>query len=133
MNNLILLLSLLAFLFVLGYWQRLRNGKFRKVNGLSISEVELNQKLGRKATLVQFSTTFCAECRTAKAIVRDVVKDFKDITYVEVDAESNLDLVRRVDIRSTPTTIFLDAKGFEIARAKGAPKRDQLIKAIKAI
>ena len=133
MNNLILLLSLLAFLFVLGYWQRLRNGKFRKVNGLSISEVELNQKLGRKATLVQFSTTFCSECRTAKAIVRDVVKNFKDITYVEVDAESNLDLVRRVDIRSTPTTIFLDAKGFEIARAKGAPKRDQLIKAIKAI
>ena len=47
--------------------------------------------------------------------------------------ESNLDLVRRVDIRSTPTTIFLDSKGFEIARAKGAPKRDQLIKAIKAI
>jgi thioredoxin-related protein len=133
MNNLILLLSLLAFLFVLGYWQRLRNGKFRKVNGLSISEVELNQKLGRKATLVQFSTTFCSECRTAKAIVRYVVKDFKDITYVEVDAESNLDLVRRVDIRSTPTTIFLDSKGFEIARAKGAPKRDQLIKAIKAI
>jgi len=133
MNNLILLLSLLAFLFVLGYWQRLRNGKFRKVNGLSISEVELNQKLGRKATLVQFSTTFCSECRTAKAIVRDVVKDFKDITYVEVDAESNLDLVRRVDIRSTPTTIFLDSNGFEIARAKGAPKRDQLIKAIKAI
>ncbi len=133
MNNLILLLSLLAFLFVLGYWQRLRNGKFRKVNGLSISEVELNQKLGRKATLVQFSTTFCSECRTAKAIVRDVVKDFKDITYVEVDAESNLDLVRRVDIHSTPTTIFLDSKGFEIARAKGAPKRDQLIKAIKAI
>jgi thiol-disulfide isomerase/thioredoxin len=133
MNNLILLLSLLAFLFVLGYWQRIRNGKFRKVNGRSISEVELNQKLGRKATLVQFSTTFCSECRTAKAIVRDVVKDFKDITYVEVDAESNLDLVRRVDIRSTPTTIFLNSKGFEIARAKGAPKRDQLIKAIKAI
>ena len=61
-----------------------------------------------------------------------MVKDFKDIAYVEVDAESNLELVRRVDIRSTPTTIFLDSKGFEIARAKGAPKRDQLIKAIKA-
>jgi ABC-type glutathione transport system ATPase component len=61
------------------------------------------------------------------------VKDYKDITYFEVDAESNLDLVRRVDIRSTPTTIFLNNNGFEIARAKGAPKRDQLIKAIKAI
>jgi thioredoxin-related protein len=50
-----------------------------------------------------------------------------------VDAESNLDLVRRVDIRSTPTTLFLDKQGFEIARATGAPKRDQLIKTINEI
>ena len=126
-------MSLLTFLVIFGYWQRLRHGNLKKVNGLSISAVEINQKLGKKATIVQFSTTFCSECRTAKAIVKDVVKDYQDITYVEVDAESNLDLVRRVDIRSTPTTIFLDSKGFEIARAKGAPKRDQLIKAIKAI
>ena len=133
MNNLLLVVSLFSFLIVLGYWQKLRHGKLKKVNGISISAVELNQKLGDKATIVQFSTTFCSECRTAKAIVKDVVKDYKDITYVEVDAESNLDLVRKVDIRSTPITIFLDGKGFEIARAKGAPKRDQLIKAIKAI
>ena len=133
MNNLLLVVSLFSFLIVLGYWQKLRHGKLTKVNGVRISALELNQKLGKKATIVQFSTTFCSECRTAKAIVKDVVKDYKDITYVEVDAESNLDLVRRVDIRSTPTTIFLDGKGFEIARAKGAPKRDQLIKAIKAI
>ena len=133
MNNLLLVVSLFSFLIVLGYWQKLRHGKLKKVNGISISAVELNQKLGDKATIVQFSTTFCSECRTAKAIVKDVVKDYRDITYVEVDAESNLDLVRKVDIRFTPTTIFLDGKGFEIARAKGAPKRDQLIKAIKAI
>ena len=126
-------MSLLSFLVVLGYWQRFHHGKLKKVNGLNISALELNQKLGKKATIVQFSTTFCSECRTAKAIVKDVVKDLKDIAYVEVNAESNLELVRRVDIRSTPTTIFLDSKGFEIARAKGAPKRDQLIKAIKAI
>ena len=100
---------------------------------MNISEGEIDDKYGSRLTILQFSTTFCSECRTAKAIVKDVVKDSKDITYVEVDAESNLDLVRRVDIRSTPTTIFLDSKGFEIARAKGAPKRDQLIKAIKAI
>jgi thiol-disulfide isomerase/thioredoxin len=100
---------------------------------MKISEGEFGGKYGSRLTILQFSTTFCAECRTAKAIIEDVVKDFKDISYVEVDAESNLDLVRRVDIRSTPTTIFLDSKGFDIARAKGAPKRDQLIKAIRAI
>jgi DNA topoisomerase VI subunit A len=111
MDNQLLLLILLSFLPIFGYSWKRSHGELKKENGLSISEVELNQKLGKKATIVQFSTTFCSECRTAKAIINDVVKD----------------------IRSTPTTIFLDSKGFEIARAKGAPKRDQLIKAIKAI
>ena len=133
MKNLSLLIFLVVSFTALGALYNSHKGKVKRKKGIKISQQHINQKFGKKATIVQFSTTFCSECRTAKAIVKDVVKDFKDITYVEVDAESNLDLVRRVDIRSTPTIIFLDCKGFEIARAKGAPKRDQLIKAIKAI
>ena len=133
MESLLPLLLLISFTSVLGLTLRAKKGVIKKGSKLKISEGEFGEKYGSRLTILQFSTTFCSECRTAKAIVKDVAKDSKDITYVEVDAESNLGLVRRVDIRSTPTTIFLDSKGFEIARAKGAPKRDQLIKAIKAI
>ena len=133
MESLLPLLLLISLTSVIGLTLRAKKGVINKGSRLKISEGEFDGKYGSRLTILQFSTTFCSECRTAKAIVKDVVKDFKDIAYVEVDAESNLDLVRRVDIRSTPTTIFLDSKGFEIARAKGAPKRDQLIKAIKAI
>jgi len=133
MESLLPLLLLISLTSVIGLTLRAKKGVIKKGSRLKISEGEFSGKYGSRLTILQFSTTFCSECRTAKAIVKDVVKDSKDITYVEVDAESNLDLVRRVDIRSTPTTIFLDSKGFEIARAKGAPKRDQLIKAIKAI
>jgi len=133
MKSLLPLLLLISITSVIGLTLRAKKGVIKKGSRLKISEGEFDGKYGSRLTILQFSTTFCSECRTAKAIVKDVVKDSKDITYVEVDAESNLDLVRRVDIRSTPTTIFLDSKGFEIARAKGAPKRDQLIKAIKAI
>ena len=66
-------------------------------------------------------------------MIADVIKNQSDISYVEIDAESNLELVRRVDVRATPTTLFLDSAGFEIARATGAPKRDQLIKVISAL
>jgi thioredoxin-related protein len=66
-------------------------------------------------------------------LIKDVVKDQSDIAYLEIDAESNLDLVRKVDIKSTPTTLFLDKDGFEIARATGAPKRDQLIKVVASL
>ena len=133
MESLLPLLLLISITSVIGLTLRAKKGVIKKGSRLKVSEDEFAGKYGSRLTILQFSTTFCSECRTAKAIVKDVVKDSKDITYVEVDAESNLDLVRRVDIRSTPTTIFLDSKGFEIARAKGAPKRDQLIKAIKAI
>ena len=133
MESLLPLLLLISITSIIGLTLRAKKGVIKKGSRLKISEDAFAGKYGSRLTILQFSTTFCSECRTAKAIVKDVVKDYKDITYVEVDAESNLDLVRRVDIRSTPTTIFLDSKGFEIARAKGAPKRDQLIKAIKAI
>ena len=133
MESLLPLLLLISITSVIGLTLRAKKGVIKKGSRLKISEGEFDGKYGSRLTILQFSTTFCSECRTAKAIVKDVVKDYKDITYVEVDAESNLDLVRRVDIRSTPTTIFLDSNGLEIARAKGAPKRDQLIKAIKAI
>jgi thiol-disulfide isomerase/thioredoxin len=100
---------------------------------LRLYQSEVGGSYGDRATIVQFSTSFCSSCRAAKALISDVVKDRTDITYHEVDAESNLDLVRRVDIRSTPTTLFLDKQGFEIARATGAPKRDQLIKVIASL
>ena len=133
MSNSIFLFLILGICLIIGISWRINLGKVKSKVRSSILESELGVKLGKLGTVVVFTTTFCSECRTTKAIVKDVVKDYKEVTYVEVDAESNLDLVRRVDIRSTPTTIFLDSKGFEIARAKGAPKRDQLIKAIKAI
>ena len=133
MSNSIFLFLILTVSLIIGITWRINLGKVKSKVRLAFSESELGVKLGERGTVVVFTTTFCSECRTTKAIVKDVVKDFKGILYVEVDAESNLNLVRRIDIRSTPTTVFLDRKGFEIARAKGAPKRDQLIKAIKAI
>ena len=133
MESLLPLLLLISLTSVIGLTLRAKKGVIKKGGKLKVLEGEFGGKYGSRLTILQFSTTFCSECRTAKAIVQDVVKPYKDISYVEVDAESNLDLVRRVDIRSTPTTIFLESKGFEVARAKGAPKRDQLIKAIKAI
>ncbi len=133
MSNSIFLFLILGVCLIIGISWRINLGKVKSKVRSSILESELGVELGNLGTVVVFTTTFCSECRTTKAIVKDVVKDYKEVTYVEVDAESNLDLVRRVDVRSTPTTIFLNSKGFEIARAKGAPKRDQLIKAIKAI
>jgi thiol-disulfide isomerase/thioredoxin len=117
----------------IGFYYRSKNGVIRKKRRLHISEAEFAGRYGARVTILQFSTTFCSQCRAAKSLISDVVKDEKDISYLEIDAESNLALVRKVDVRSTPTTIFLDKDGYEIARATGAPKRDQLQKVIASL
>ena len=133
MKSLLPLILILALTAVVGFRYRVKKGVIKEKKGSQILESELGNKYGKRATVVIFSTTFCSECRSAKALISDVTSTLSDISYIEIDAESNLELVRKVDIRSTPTTIFLDKAGFEIARATGAPKRDQLIKVITSL
>ena len=133
MKSLLLLVFVLISASGIGIYYQRRNGVIKRKKRLRLSPSELGSGYGDRATIVQFSTTFCSSCRAAKALIKDVVKDQSDIKYLEIDAESNLELVRRVDIKSTPTTLFLDKDGFEIARATGAPKRDQLIKVVASL
>ena len=133
MNSPLLLLTVLALATGIGFRLKATQGRIKQKKGLQISASEIGTLLGDRATVVQFSTSFCSSCRAAKVLISDVVSKRSDVKYVEIDAESNLELVRRLDIRSTPTTLFLDKKGFEIARAVGAPKRDQITSAINRL
>ena len=133
MNSPLLLLTVLALATGIGFRLRATQGRIKQKKGLQISAAEIGTSLGDRATVVQFSTSFCSSCRAAKVLISNVVSKRSDVKYVEIDAESNLELVRRLDIRSTPTTLFLDKKGFEIARAVGAPKRDQITAAINRL
>jgi hypothetical protein len=51
---------------------------------------------------------------------------------VEVDAESHLDLVRRLHVRRTPTVLVLDAEGRIVRRASGQPRRADVVAALGA-
>ena len=59
--------------------------------------------------------------------------DMHDVVHLHIDAEANLDLVNRLNILSTPTTLILDKSGTEVGRAVGAPKRDEVLEAISAV
>ncbi len=85
---------------------------------------------GERATLVQFSSAFCAPCRTARVVLADVASQEAGVQHLEIDAEQHLDLVRALDVRRTPTTLILDADGHEVLRAAGAPQKSQVLAAI---
>ena len=86
--------------------------------------------LGERATLVQFSSAFCAPCRATRRVLGEVVDLVEGVTHVEIDAEHHLDATREFGILRTPTTVVLDGSGSEVTRATGAPTKAQVLSAL---
>jgi thiol-disulfide isomerase/thioredoxin len=86
---------------------------------------------GERATLLQFSSAFCAPCRATRRVLDNVARTVPGVAHVEVDAEEHLDLVRALGVLRTPTTVVLDAAGREVTRATGAPKPAQVLAALE--
>lgn len=93
-------------------------------------DAELLAALGvgpARATLLQFSSAFCAPCRALRRVSSEVAQLLPGVQHVEVDAESHLDAVRALGIWRTPTLLVLDADGRVAKRATGVPAKPQLI------
>jgi len=90
-------------------------------------------RLGEQATFVQFSSAFCAPCRVTRRVLEDVAARTPGVAHVEIDAEHHLDLVRRLGVLRTPTTLVLDSTGVEVTRASGAPTKAQVEAALAAL
>ena len=91
---------------------------------------QLGQALGERATLVQFSSAFCAPCRATRRILADVAGMTEGVTHIEIDAESRLDLVRQLNVLRTPTVLVLAGDGRIVRRASGQPRKPDVIAAI---
>ncbi|WP_344601358.1 thioredoxin family protein [Streptomyces glaucus] len=112
---------------------RRRKGRTRvrgQDDGKRLDAAELGTQLGERATLVQFSSAFCAPCRATRRILGEVAGMVPGVTHVEIDAEAHLGLVRRLDILRTPTVLVLDADGRIVRRATGRPRKADVIAAL---
>ena len=54
-----------------------------------------------RATLLQFSSAFCAPCRAVRRVSAEVAGMVAGVRHVEVDAESHLEAVRALGIERT--------------------------------
>ncbi|MGC4940174.1 thioredoxin family protein [Kribbella sp. DT2] len=99
-------------------------------NGDQLTADDLGAELGERATLLQFSSAFCAPCRATRRVLAEVEGMVDGVRHVEIDAEANLELVRRLNILRTPTVLVLDAAGGTVTRASGAPRKADVIAAL---
>ena len=136
MNSLLPTVIVLAIASAYGIWWKRSRGAIRSKKSMPdhrLTAAVLGEELGSRATMVQFSSAFCAPCKATHALLSQMVIPMTDVKHIHIDAESHLELVRQLDIRSTPTTLFLNSQGVEVGRAAGTPKREQVIAALNAI
>ncbi|POX49251.1 thioredoxin family protein [Streptomyces sp. Ru72] len=133
MTGLVVCVAVLALASAYGVLQRRRSGRVRvrgRDEGKRLGAAQLGQGLGERATLVQFSSAFCAPCRATRRVLGEVADMVPGVTHIEIDAEAHLDLVRELDILKTPTVLVLDADGRVVRRATGQPRKAEVIAAL---
>jgi thiol-disulfide isomerase/thioredoxin len=147
-GGLIALVTALAVASALGLVLRRRAGRFRAgrvrpsaagaLDGAVpradvLTQADLGGPLGEQATLVQFSTPFCAPCRPTRQILGQVAGMVDGVSHIEVDAAERLDLARRLRINSTPTVLVLGPDGAVAKRAVGVPRQADVIAALGSV
>jgi thiol-disulfide isomerase/thioredoxin len=113
-----------------GFAWRRRDGRMRESAVPRLTEADLGRPLGARATLLQFSSAFCAPCRATRQLLADVAGRSDGVAHVEVDVATRMDLARQLDIRRTPTVLVLGPQGQVTRRASGLPRRAEVVAAL---
>jgi thiol-disulfide isomerase/thioredoxin len=98
--------------------------------GARVTAALLGQPLGERATLLEFSSAFCAPCRATRRVLADVAGMTPGVAHIDVDAEQRLDLVRSLGVMRTPTVLVLGPDGTIVRRASGQPRKADVIGAL---
>ena len=133
MTGLMVCVAVLAAASAYGVLHRRHGGRVRvraRDDGRRLDAVRLGAELGERATLLQFSSAFCAPCRATRRTLGEVAGMVPGVAHIEIDAEQHLDLVRDLGILKTPTVLVLDAGGNVVRRASGQPRKADVIAAL---
>jgi hypothetical protein len=145
LSGLAVAVGVLAVATLVGLWWRRRDGRVRVI-GPAAGEPEAGRDLIARpelialgvdpdapATLVQFSSNFCAPCRVARRVCAEIASARDGVAHVELDAEGHLETVRSLGVWRTPTVLVLDPAGRIRYRVTGAPGSAALAEAVDAV
>lgn len=117
---------------VLAWLLQAREGRIKQTANATPGLPEaVRVALAPGVTLVQVSTTFCAPCRHARAVLSRLADTTAGLTHVELDVTDRPEIATSLGVLRTPTTLAYTSDGTELLRIGGVPKRDTLIDALR--
>ncbi|ASR38594.1 thiol reductase thioredoxin [Prauserella marina] len=150
MAGLWVLLGTLAAAVVAGIVLSARNGRIRKARTTPIPTAGAAESVGAEqqaatlpepvsavlapgsaVTLVQISTTFCAPCRHARAVLSSLAERTDGLEHVDIDVTDQPSVAHRLGVLRTPTTLAFTSGGGELFRVSGVPKAADLLGALE--
>jgi thiol-disulfide isomerase/thioredoxin len=113
---------------VIGAIWKVTTGRRRAPNGETFEPGDLPgvDEFAPGATLVQFSTEYCATCPGTRRYLQQVAGERGGVTHIDIDLTYNPELAKALRILQTPTVFVLDPSGHLESRFGGAPRRDEL-------
>jgi len=128
-------LGVVALAAAIGLVWRARQGRRRTGDGSSFARGELPglDDFAPGATLVQFSTEYCATCPGTRRYLQQVAGERGGVEYHDVDLTHRPELAKRLHILQTPTVFVLDRGGRLVSRFGGAPRRPELTAVLDAL
>jgi len=115
-----------------GLYRRATDGRARSLRGAVVAGPWAD-RLGERATFVQFSSPICAPCRSTERVLSAIAEADAGVAHLDVDVSERLDLAEEFNILRTPTVLVLDAAGTVRQRLVGATTRAQAVAALEAI
>jgi thiol-disulfide isomerase/thioredoxin len=140
MTGLFALVGALVVAGALAWWLRAREGRIRGARvfaGGDVAMPNLPAQVravladGPTVTLLQVSTTFCAPCRHARAVLHQLAEHTDGLAHVELDVTDRPEVAVSLGVLRTPTTVAYTSDGTELLRVGGVPRRDTLIDALR--
>jgi len=151
-GGLIVLVAVLAAASAVGFRLRARSGRFQEPKstpildrtvpadsapeaapGTALTAADLGAPLGRRATLVQFSTEFCTYCGPTRELLAELAGERPGVAFVEIDAADRMDLTRRLRVMATPTVLVLGPAGVIERRSSGRQRKSDVAAAVGAV
>lgn len=132
MTGVWVVIGTLAVASVLGLAWRWNQGRVRAARRSSLP-APLRELVdpGSPVTLLQISTTFCSPCRQTQAVLSELAGRVEGLHHVDFDVTSRPEIATSIGVLTTPTTLAVNAKGEELMRVGGVPKRDTLLAALR--
>ncbi|MEU0530067.1 TlpA family protein disulfide reductase [Amycolatopsis tolypomycina] len=133
MTGVWVLVATLAAAVAVGALLRAHNGRVRDAKPARDLPAPVTDVLdpASAVTLVQISTTFCAPCRHAKAVLAPLAERTDGLHHVELDVTNSPEVAQSLAVLRTPTTIALTPDGRELLRVGGVPKGPELLDALR--